>query len=259
MQKSNLFISFSNIKGVSLTPKKEYNANDIIIYTISLPDFINLSTDLSRLLSFNELSRAERYYKEIDKNRFIISRSVLKFILAAHTNLDARNITLDYYPNKKPYLASHPWLCFNVSHSGNIAVIAISRKEVGIDIEYISENFNFTNLLSTIFNDKEILAIKNAEDNKYAFYNSWTRKEAFVKALGKGIDDDFKNIPCLDGQHSLDFLLIGTTENWQIESFEIADKYVGSIAYVMENFSKNIEMIKVPNTMDGLLKLMKNQ
>ena len=258
MQISKQFISCSNIKDVQLISGKEYslNSNDVIIYTIYLPDFINLKSDLEEFLDSTELDRAERFHKKLDRNRFIICRSILKFVLAAHTKLDVKDIYLDYHLNKKPYLASHPWLHFNISHSEDFAVIAISRNMVGIDIEYISEDFNFTNLLPNIFNEKEILGIQNAVNKKHAFYTLWTRKEAFVKALGKGIDDDFKFIPCLDGQHSIDSTLLKTTENWQIFSFDLADHYLGAVAFErLTTISKNPVLFAIPNTMESLLEM----
>jgi 4'-phosphopantetheinyl transferase len=171
--------------------------------------------------------------------------------------LDVKNIYLDYHFNKKPYLASHPWVCFNVSHSEDFAVIAISRNKIGIDIEYISEEFNFTNLISDVFNDNEVLAIQNAADKKQSFYTSWTRKEAFVKALGKGIDDDFKNIPCLDGQHYIDSTLLKINENWQVLSFELAEHYLGAVAFEsLSTISKNLVLYTMPNTMKDLRELV---
>lgn len=256
MQTSKLFISFSNVKGVKLIPDYSLDTNDIIIYTIYLPNFIHLKSELVTFLNSTELDRAERFHKEIDKNRFIICRSILKIVLAAQNQLDAKNIHLDYQSNKKPYLASHPSLHFNISHSEDFAVIAISQKKIGIDIEYLSENFNFNELLSDVFKDNEILAIQKATDKKHAFYTSWTRKEAFVKALGKGIDDDFKYIPCLDGEHNLDSNLLQTTENWQIYSFDVADQYLAAVAF--ENspiITPNLVLFAIPNTMESLLEM----
>jgi 4'-phosphopantetheinyl transferase len=258
MPKSKLFISFSDIKGLKLIPSKEYslNSNDIIIHTIYLPNFIDLKSDLVKFLNSSEINRSERFHKEIDKNRFIVCRSILKFILATHTKLPIKSIFLDYHFNKKPYLASHPSLNFNISHSEDFAVIAISRDKVGIDIEYISEDFNFTELLSDIFDETEILAIQNAVNKKHAFFTSWTRKEAFVKALGKGIDEDFKSIPCLNGKHSINTSLLKTTENWQVYSFDLSDHYLGAVAFEsLTTVSKNIVMYAMPNTMDSLLEM----
>lgn len=258
MQIAKLFISFSNIKSVKLTPSEEYSldSNDVIIYTIYLPDFINLKSDLEAFLNCKELDRAKRFHKELDRNRFIIYRSILKFVLAAHTKLEVKNIYLDYHLNKKPYLASHPWLHFNISHSEDFAVIAISRSKVGIDIEHISEDFNFTSLLPVIFNAYEISMIQNTVNKKYTFYTLWTRKEAFVKALGKGIDDNFKYIPCLDGQQSIDYTLLKTTKNWQVYSFDLADHYMGAVAFEsLTTISKNPVLFAIPNTMEGLLEM----
>jgi 4'-phosphopantetheinyl transferase len=253
---SKLLISFSNLKGVPLIPNYSLNINDIIIYKIYLPDFINLKSELDKFLSITEINRAERFHKELDKNQFIICRSILKIVLAAHTKLEAKNIQLDYNFNKKPYLASHPNLHFNVSHSEDYAVIAISQTKIGVDIESISESFDFTNLLPDIFIDDEILEIQNATNKKHAFYTSWTRKEALVKALGKGIDEDFKNIPCLDGEHNVDSNLFQTTENWQVYSFDLAEQYLAAVAFEgLSKISKNLVLFTIPNTIEGLLEL----
>ena len=259
MPKSNFFISFSDINDLKFIPSKEYSLNttDIIIHIIYLPNFLDLKSDLVKFLNSQEINRVERFHKENDKNRFIICRSILKFILATHTKLPVKSILLNYHFNKKPYLASHPGLNFNISHSEDFAVIAISSDKVGVDIEYISEDFDFTNLLLDIFVDHEILAIKNADNKKHAFFTSWTRKEAFVKALGKGIDEDFKNIPCLDGLHSIDSAVIKTSQNWQVYSFALENHYLGAVAFEnLSTISKNPVLYSMPNKMKDLLKMI---
>ena len=253
---SKLFISYSNVRGIPLIPNYACNTNEVIIYTVYLPHFISLQSELATYLNYTEINRAERFHKELDKNRFIICRSILKIVLAAYTKLDAKNINLDYHFNKKPYLASHPSLHFNVSHSEDYAVIAISHNKVGIDIEYIAKDFDFNEILSDVFNDNEILSIQKATDKKHAFYTSWTRKEAFVKALGKGIDDDFKNIPCLDGEHSLDSNQLNSNENWQIYSFDLADEYKAAVAFEsLPTITPNLFLYTIPNSMKVLIEM----
>lgn len=256
MKTSKSFIEYTTVKDVKLIPCKldSLDTDEIVIYTIYLPDFIELKSDLSNFLTSKELKKAQRFFKEIDRDRFIIYRSILKFILAAHTNLSVKNIYLDYHFNKKPYLASHPWLFFNVSHSEDFAAVAVSRKNVGLDIEYMSEDFNFTSLLPDVFDDNQILQIQNATDKKHAFYTSWTRKEAFVKALGKGIDEDFKHIPSLDGQHDIDFDLIKNSKNWQVNSFNLANHYLGAVAFEdLSATSRNLIFYVLPNKMEYIL------
>jgi 4'-phosphopantetheinyl transferase len=254
----NLFISlFTSVDRKSLPCEGySFSSEDVIVYSIYLPDFISLKSELAKFLNSDEINRAERFYKELDKDRFIICRSVLKFILAAYIKLDVAAIHFDYHFNKKPYLSSHPWLYFNISHSEDFAVIAISRNKVGIDIEYIAKDFDFTNLLPDIFDSNEVLAIENAISKKHTFYKFWTRKEALVKALGKGIDDDFKNIPSLDGHHIVDSKLLKNTEKWQVYSFELADYYMGAVAFEgSSTISKNLVLYSIPNTMKALIEM----
>lgn len=258
MKTSKIYISYSNINEVELISGKEYslNANEVIIYSIYLPNFIELKSDLFQFLNSAEHKKAKRFYKEIDRDRFTIYRSILKLLLGAYTKLEVKNIYLDYDFNKKPYLASHPWLHFNMSHSEDFAAIAISRKKVGLDIEYLAKDFKFTSLLPDIFADNENLIIQNSTDKKTTFYTLWTRKESFVKALGKGIDEDFKYIPCLDGQHVLDFALIKNSQNWQVYSFNLADHYIGAIAVEgLPSSLKNLSLCSMPNTMEDLMEM----
>lgn len=259
MQTSNITISVSNTKQRALVPDNEYelNNNDLIIYTIYYPNFIDLKSNLIHFLNEDEVQRAERFHQKLDTDRFIIYRSILKFILAAYTKQNVKEIILDYDFNKKPYLASHPELHFNISHSENYAVIAISTQKVGIDIEYISEEFCFDAILPDIFEYKEISAIQNAVNKKEAFYTLWTRKEAFVKALGKGIDEDFKDIPCLEGQHCIDSRLINNTANWQVCTFDINDCYIGAVAFEgVSKLSKNLMIYSLPHTFEALIQII---
>ena len=258
MLKSNLFISSIYCDDHKSSTFKEYSLStgDVIIYTLHLPEYSNLTKDLVHFLNPEERSRSERYYKEKDRNQFIICRAILKFILAAYTKLEAKSIHFDYHFNKKPYLSSHPWLCFNISHSEDFAVIAISLNKIGVDIEYLSKDFTFTDLLPDIFDNNEVLAIQNAENKKHTFYTLWTRKEALVKGFGKGIDDDFKNIPSLDGDHMIDSKLVKNTENWQVCSFELDDYYLGAIAFEgLATISKNLVLYSMPNTMKALIEM----
>lgn len=92
---SKLFITFSDIKRITLVSGKEYSlhAGDILIYIIYLPDFFEFKSNLSQFLNAPEIKKAKRFYKEIDKNRFIIYRSILKLLLGAYTKSDVKNLS----------------------------------------------------------------------------------------------------------------------------------------------------------------------
>jgi 4'-phosphopantetheinyl transferase len=242
---------------VALEESFTLEANAIIVYSIYLPNFTNIKSDLGSYLDKAESERAARFHKERDRDSFLITRSLLKIILASYTKLVVTAIHLDYQVNKKPYLSSHPWLHFNVSHSEDYAVIAISREKVGIDIEFKSDDFDHGIISSDIFENKELTFIKNASNKSNAFYTLWTRKEALVKALGKGIDENFKYIPCLEGQYNLESDLVKNSENWQLSSFEITDNYAGALAYESSSIAATaITLITMPNTMEAILKII---
>ncbi|WP_372948103.1 4'-phosphopantetheinyl transferase family protein [Mariniphaga sp.] len=200
------------------------------LYKIELSKYKESISSLKEFLSPFEKNRANRYHFSKDKNRFIICRTVLKFLLAEQTGLDVNEIVLDKYFNKKPYLPSHPSVFFNVTHADDYAVIAIAKKPIGVDIEYVNEDFEFKEILLSFFNKSEIDYVLNSNDKQRTFYKLWTRKEAIVKATGKGIDDDFPEIVSLDGYHHLRPGLLSNIEVLQAFSFELNDDYIGAVA-----------------------------
>lgn len=233
----------------------DLNSDGIIMYTIFLPNYIDIIPDLGLFLNPEEIVRAQRFHMKKDKNRFIICRSILKIVLAAYSYSNVNSINIEYHSNKKPFLRTHSNLFFNVSHSEDFAIIVISNSEVGIDVEYISKDFEYTELFTDVFHDDEIAVIQSADDKKLAFYTFWTRKEAFVKALGKGIDDSFKQIPCLAGNHIFDLNITKSKANWQVNSFELAKNYICSVAHDSDFDSKKMKILNLPNTVNALLKL----
>lgn len=203
----------------------------IELYKIELLIYQELVSVLTNLLSPSERHRANRYHFVKDKNRFIICRALLKFLLAEHTGLELAKIALDIDTNKKPYLPSHPSVFFNVTHAGDYAMIAIARSPVGVDIEYINRNFDYKEILPTIFAEIEIDTVNNDNDKHGTFYRFWTRKEAIVKAIGKGIDDDLPKIIITDGLHYVPLFLVGNFKTINVCSFNLNSDYVGAIAF----------------------------
>lgn len=237
-----------------------YKNAGIVVYNIHVPDYLHLVKDLIVFLEAFEKEKALKYYKETDKNRFIICRSLLKFALAYHTQSNVYDISIKLLPNKKPYLPTHPNVFFNISHSGEYAVLAISTLPIGIDIEYLDYNYNTQDTLSHIFNENEIHFINNADCKIKAFFNLWTRKEAFVKALGKGIDDDFIKIPCLNGLHRLDKSLVENSKNWFAIDFQLEANYEGSMVFATESSGQeNILALEFPREITNLLMIYNNK
>lgn len=243
---SSLFCETLVISTQDNYQKKQENL-DVKLYEIELLKFYNLVSGTKDFLSDSERDQANRYHFIKDKNRFIICRTLLKFLLAEHTGLTIDKIIISNDSNKKPFLAFHPSIFFNVTHAGDYAIIAIAKSPVGVDIEHINKEFDYKEILPTVFNQVEINEIANSNDKHLAFYTFWTRKEAIVKATGKGIEDTITQIPATNGLHSVPSTLLSGFNNINVFSFNINPDYIGAIAVTKNvNNPNQIQFYPIP-------------
>ena len=144
-------------------------------------------------LDANEVERADRFYFTRDRHRFTVARGVLRRLLGTYLHLDPREISFVYGPQGKPSLAapqSSSGLRFNLSHSGEVALVAISRHlELGVDVEQIRADFASGEIATRFFSPEECAKLETlpAHESVDAFFNCWTRKEAYIKARGEGL------------------------------------------------------------------------
>ncbi len=218
------------------------NKSEIKLYKIKLSAYQGLVSKLLHHLDETELKRAQKYHFEKDSNSFIIRRALLKIALAEYIGLQIDQITITKHQNKKPYLSSHPSIFFNVSHTKEYALIVIASVSVGVDVEKIDIENDYSDTIKHIFNktDRDILTA--TRNQKRTFFTFWTRKEAIVKATGKGISDDFIKIPARDGEHKLKSKLIGDFPYLLVLSFSFDEQFIGSVAFVTNK--KNIKQLQ---------------
>jgi 4'-phosphopantetheinyl transferase len=216
------------------------------IYKVCIDDHKCNLKQYKKLLNADEISRAKRYHFSKDHDRFIISRGVLRILLAKAMLITASEIVFDKDINKKPFVAkpSNAGVEFNVAHSGEYILIAISDSPIGTDLEYMDPDFQYPDVMKFAFNEKEITSIGSSASPLTTFYLLWSRKESLLKATGKGISDDLSATPCLDGANQVQASVIGSTVNWRINSFMVAPGYIGNIAYCSE---KHIHYCTVKN------------
>jgi 4'-phosphopantetheinyl transferase len=145
------------------------------------------------LLSADELSRAERFHFEKDRIRFTRCRSALRLLLSRFLDVPPEKIRFSYTTNGKPEVSEdqNPQsLRFNLSHSDNMAVIAVGvGSAIGVDIERMRDHVNTVDLAERFFSAREREALRSLPENLrfQAFYACWARKEAFLKANGEGL------------------------------------------------------------------------
>ncbi|HJT79672.1 MAG TPA: 4'-phosphopantetheinyl transferase superfamily protein [Chthoniobacterales bacterium] len=146
-----------------------------------------------RELSADERARAARYDRMADRNRFVAGRACLRRILGHYLNVSASAVTFELGEFGKPRLGrkfSDHRLCFNLAHSRELAVLAVGIGcEIGVDVEYCQPNRRFLEIAHRMFAPEERRELEPLadEDQMAAFYRCWTRKEAYVKAIGAGL------------------------------------------------------------------------
>jgi 4'-phosphopantetheinyl transferase len=145
------------------------------------------------VLSPDETARASRFHFEKHRTRFVRCRSALRCLLGDYLGAQAAEVRFEYLANGKPQLAPQQnprALHFNVSHSGNIALIAVgSELSLGVDIEKIRDDVDAAALAERFFSPRERAGLRAlpAHLRVPGFYACWTRKEAFLKATGTGL------------------------------------------------------------------------
>jgi 4'-phosphopantetheinyl transferase len=154
------------------------------------PDAVNA---LAGWLNGDERQRARRFQFEPDRQRFIVARGRLRQLLATRLDIEPQSVELSYAAHGKPVLArgsaTQDWR-FNVSHSGDVAVFAFCRgREVGIDVEAVHSVSCSDAVAGHFFsrNELEAYLALDAQDKELGFFHCWTRKEAFIKAVGDGL------------------------------------------------------------------------
>jgi 4'-phosphopantetheinyl transferase len=190
---------------------------------------IPFADQAAMLLHPDELRRAQRYHRPADYHRFLLGRVAQRLVLGAYLGLPPAGLHFEPGANKKPQLRAAPQLHYNVSHAGDWVLLAVAGAEVGVDVERLDTLFAFQELLDYSFSPAEKAFIERSPVPYHAFYQLWTRKEAFVKATGRGIDAEFSQVPALDGEHRL--ASFGPVPEWTVSSFEAAPGYVAAVAH----------------------------
>jgi len=172
-------------------------------------------------LSSDERARADRFRFPSDRAAYVLTRAIARELLADYCGVAPTMLTFDYGPAGKPRLTGDNAPRFNISHSGMLAVIAIARREVGIDVE--RRKPPLPEVSPAVFSANEAREIRSADDPLIAFYDIWTRKEALVKAMGTGLGK------------SVSDLVVGrrgdmTIKGVHLRSLDIGAEYSGAVA-----------------------------
>jgi 4'-phosphopantetheinyl transferase len=169
---------------------REVIGNDVYVWRVESMRPDANPDELKDLLAEDEMNRALQFKFAHDSRRYIVARAALRHILSTILDTEPASLQFSTGPYGKPQLMKGN-LQFNVSHSGVIALIAVAReRELGIDIEEMRHLDDAVLIAKRFFAPEEAQQIAAMTDSAMimrAFFECWTRKEAFIKATGEGL------------------------------------------------------------------------
>jgi 4'-phosphopantetheinyl transferase len=171
-------------------PRLTLAPHEIHVWRFALDAPDERRESLWRTLAEEERKRARRFYQERHRRRFAIGRGVLRVLLGRYLQKPPGRIQFRYGMHGKPVLEEGGDLHFNLSHSGDAGLLALTRgQEIGIDLEQVRSRDHLEELAQRFFAPAEVAALAAVApaDKELAFFQCWTRKEAFLKAGGEGL------------------------------------------------------------------------
>ncbi len=195
---------------------------------------------LAGTLTDDEAKRAKRFHFQRDRLHFIASRGALRVILGRYLRADPGDLRFIYGRNGKPSLAGEkePRLCFNVSHSRDLALYAFTYDmKIGVDVEYIDRDRAISHIMERFYSPGEISALQSLPADKQhdAFFTYWTCKEAYLKAEGTGLSFglDKVEISMAPEKHVALTGINGDAQqaaSWSLHMLDAAEGYAAALA-----------------------------
>ena len=225
---------------------REITQDEVHIWSASLDRPIS---QYYSLLAANERQRTERFHFEKDRNRFIVRRGILRILLGCYLGIEPESVLFSHGKNDKPGLAdefNRKRLRFSLSHSEGLAIYAFTGDhEIGIDIEQIRDMPEMEQIFERFFSlrENEVFHILPENRRKEAFFNCWTRKEAFIKATGDGLSmplDKF-DVSLVPGEPARLLRIEGDTEEvsrWSMQDLKGVSGFAA--AFAMRGYVRNV-------------------
>jgi 4'-phosphopantetheinyl transferase len=178
------------------TPEIQLPEGEVHIWIEKLSLEPELVAEGKKTLSLAETTRADRFHQRRDHDRYVLAHARLRQILSRYTAVDAAKLEFEVSEFGKPSLAqttNAQQINFNVSHSGDWIMLGVVRNaRIGVDIEEVKPESATTEVAERFFTKREIAELRALPPDQrvIGFFNCWTRKEAYLKALGCGLSAD---------------------------------------------------------------------
>jgi len=205
--------------------------------------------DYWALLSEDEKNKANAIRLAILRAQYIEVRAKLRWVLANYIHVKPEQLIFALGKHGKPYLPEYGHYHFNLSHSGDQLAIAVAQHcPVGIDVEQWKQKADYQALVKRCFAEEEQAYWRSLPDEhkKSEFYRFWTRKEAFVKATGRGIGLGLDRCVILP-QNPTEFLRVpseyGSASDWEIYDLDFSEGSCGALVAPACGFEVRIKQL----------------
>jgi 4'-phosphopantetheinyl transferase len=186
-------------------------------------------------LATDEKDRARRFIFQPDRNSYIAARGILRELLGRYLNRGPGEIEFDYGTQGKPALrneSSQRTVRFNVSHSQGMALFAFAMgRQVGVDVELVRPDFASEKIAERFFSAEEAMELRSLPPAALdeGFFLCWTRKEAYIKARGEGLQIPLRSfhVSLKPGEPAR--LQAADSSRWSLRSLRPDPRYVGAL------------------------------
>lgn len=220
---------------------KSISSNEVHVWRLLLNETNACIESLEKHLSIDEIKKATKFHFEKDSKKFIIAHGALREILSYYLGIKPNEIIFESTSFGKPIITdnqNNDNINFSLSHSDELVLYAvILNRQIGIDVERIRNTIDVLQIANKFFSSNEIAILNRAKkENLYKiFFQFWTRKEAIVKGLGKGLSFPLEQIDVslINGKFLSPVKLFGEyKENlkWYVQDLFPEQDYVAAIA-----------------------------
>jgi len=225
-------------------PGLELPPGEIHVWYVRLDPPQERVEQLGRPLTKDEWERANRFRFDQHRRQYVVGRGALRTLLAAYQGTRPELVRFTYGPRGKPFLDASQnqdgagTLFFNLSNSSERALVGFARGlEIGVDLEYMKPMPDLEQIAERFFSvpERDVLRQLPAAQKPEGFFNCWTRKEAYLKAVGEGLAlplDSF-DVTLAPGEPARMLAVEGDAERatrWHYWHLRPAEDYIGAVA-----------------------------
>ena len=217
----------------------ELRPDEVHVWRVDVGERAAIGTVAFETLSEAERARAARFHFEADRRRFVAAHVALRGILASCLDGAPASLAFGEGTHGKPFLEASAHggsLRFSLSHSGEIALVAVSlAREVGVDVERVRPLDDFEGFVARYLSshEREALARVPSGERLRAFFETWTLKEAYLKACGDGLLRELDAFDVTVGDAQPRLLAVrdrpGDEARWKVRRLEPSEGYVAAL------------------------------